>query len=222
MVCLFHLSAAAAAAEKKEKNTLHFGPEVTQVPLLIRFWSRRVESLELASPLSILQSHCHCPYLSGARKWFHTLPSPRVEAWANAAYELRVYSARFSRTATRPLDSISLALCICWCAAQFCLPRRCAAVCWFLLLPCRAAGTFQISLSLSLWRRVGRLTWHASSRSTLVSQRGVCNVVDWRLITRDYAIIRWLFSTTNYRETYIILIDAVMCIQFPLTTLYIY
>lgn len=85
--------------KNKEKNTLHFGPEVTQVPLLIRFWSRRVESLELASPLSILQSHSHCPYLSGARKWFHTLPSPRVEALANAAYELRVYSARFSRTA---------------------------------------------------------------------------------------------------------------------------
>lgn len=59
-------------------------------------------------------------------------------------------------------------------------------------------GTFQIFR----WRRVGRLTWHASSRSTLVSQRGIRNVVDWKLITWDYAIIRGLFSTTNYSGIY--------------------
>lgn len=34
--------------QNKEKNTLHFGPEVTQVPLLIRFWSRRVASSHLS------------------------------------------------------------------------------------------------------------------------------------------------------------------------------
>lgn len=61
----------SSSKKNTKKNTLHFGPEVTQVPLLIRFWSRRlasprVESLELASPLSILQSHRHCPSLSGS------------------------------------------------------------------------------------------------------------------------------------------------------------
>lgn len=70
----------SSSKKNTKKNTLHFGPKVTQVPLLIRFWSRRLALSHLSwlprwafySPIATAP-----PY--PARKWFHTLPSPRVE-----------------------------------------------------------------------------------------------------------------------------------------------